>query len=97
MMFLYEKSQTLRKNQDNLPKFFFIENPYTLRYAIFNGNFEIGVGGLHFYEQKSVHFALNFYLQKTMLFPLRFFIQKAGHFGHIFLWKNNALCVTFYI
>ena len=36
MTFLYTKSQTLRKNQDNLCYSFIYKNPDTLRYAIFH-------------------------------------------------------------
>ena len=47
MKFLYTKSQTLRKKQDNLPYVYIYIKPHTLRYEFFHGIFEIGGGGLY--------------------------------------------------
>ena len=49
------------------------------------GNEILAEGGGHFYEQKTMHFALRFYMQKTMHFPLRFYavrMMEMPHFRH---------------
>ena len=46
---------------------------------------KLAEGGGHFYEQKTMHFALRFYMQKTMHFPLRFYavrMMEMPHFRH---------------
>ena len=96
LLFVYTKSQIIRKKQDNLRNVFIYKNPDTLRYVVFHGIFEIVGGGGHFYMQKTMHFTLNFYMQKTMHFALRFLYIKAKTLCVTFLYaKNNALCVTF--
>ena len=44
-LYIYTKSQTLCKKQDNLRNFFIYKNPDTLRYPISHENFKIGGGG----------------------------------------------------
>ena len=67
---------------------FSLKNPDTLHYAIFHGIFEICGGWEHFYEQKTMHFALKRFIQKTKHFPLRFYIQKVWHFvSHFYTQK----------
>ena len=76
--FLYIKSQTFRKKQDNLCYVFIYEYLDTLRYAIFHWIFDIdGRGVRHFYMQKAVHFALHIYMQKKRHFVFRFYIKKS--------------------
>ena len=89
--FLYTKSQTRFKNQDNLRYVLIYKKQYTLRHAIFHENVEVGI-----YIQKSWHFApcdVLIYkepdtLQKPKQFALRLYIQKAIHFTlREFSWK----------
>ena len=91
-MFLYTKSQIIRKNQDNFCYIFIYKNPDTLCYAIFHELFEIGGGGEAFLCKKTMHLALNFYMQKKSTFRYffiykkqnklkRFCIQKARYFS----------------
>ena len=58
--FLYTKSDTLRKKQDNLRYVFIYKNPETLRYGIFY--IIVGIGGGGGYIQKTMHFALHLYI-----------------------------------
>ena len=53
--FLYTKSQTLHKKQDNLRYVFLHRNSDTLHYTIFHEIFEVGGGGWErcFYMQKN--------------------------------------------
>ena len=85
--FLYRKTSTLRKKQDNLRYAFMYKNPDTLRYAIFHWIFEIGGGGGTFLYLKKTHFALHFYIQKTMHFALRFYYKKSDTLRYIFICK----------
>ena len=67
----------------------FLYKPNTFPYAIFHVIFEIGGGGGHFYEHKTMHFLLNFYIPETMHFLLRFCIQKATQFAwHFYILKT---------
>ena len=50
--FVYTKSMTLYKKQDNLGYVFIYKNPDTLRYTIFHWIFEIGGGGGAFFKCK---------------------------------------------
>ena len=68
VIFLYTKSQTLRKNQDNVRYIFIYKNPDTLRYANFYRIFEIGGGAGIFFMKKTMHSALDVYMQKTVHF-----------------------------
>ena len=74
---------------------FIYKKPDTLCYGIFHRIFEIHGGEGHFFKQKTMHFALNFYMQKTMHFPVRFIYKTPDTLRHIFILRNNALCVTF--
>ena len=73
-MFLYTKIQTLFKKQHNLCCVLKYKNSDTLRYAVFRLIFEIGVGGMGGYLQKTMHYVLHFYIQKTMHFALSFYV-----------------------
>ena len=72
--FLYTKSETLRNKQDNLRYVFIYKKLDTLRSAIFHGIFEFAEG-VHFYIQKTTHFALHFYI-KRMHSSLRLYIYN---------------------
>ena len=72
MTFLYTKSQTLRKNQDNLRHVFIYKNLDTLYCTIFLWIFEIGGGGEIFLYAKNNAFCFTFFFQKRMHLPLCF-------------------------
>ena len=85
--FLYTKSQTLRKKQDNFRYVFIYKKHNTLCYAIYHGIFEIGGGGEHFYMQKNApcvtflcakdnSLCVTFLNKKSRHFVLHFYIQK---------------------
>ena len=84
MTFLYTKSLTLHKKQDNIRYIFINKTQGTLRYAIFHENFEFGI-----FLQEACHFALRdvFIYKKpdtsptARHFALRFYIRKLGHFA----------------
>ena len=100
-MFLYTKSETLRKNQDNLC------------YAIFQDNFEVGIymqKAWHFAlcevfiyknpdtSKKAWQFALTFLYTKSPTLSLRdfYWIFEIDEVGGAFLYaKRNRLCVKF--
>ena len=93
---LYTKSQTLGKKQDNLRYVFIYKNSDTLPYAIFHWIFETGGGGGgHFYSQKQCTFPLHFYTQKSIHFLLHLYEKGLQNALNMFIFKNNALFVTF--
>ena len=69
--FLYTKSRTLRKKQDN-SHCVFIYKIWTLIEF-----FKLAEVGGTFYIQNSMHYTLYFYMGKIVHFALRFYIQKA--------------------
>ena len=91
--FLYIKSQTLRKMQDNLRYVFMFKNPNTLHYEIFHSIFEIGGVGetfllaknnpicVTFLYPKNNGLCVTFYIEKARYYALHFYIQKTMHFA----------------
>ena len=75
------------------PTFFNTQKSDTLCFWIFL----IGGGVCHFFTQKTMNFALNLYLTRNYALSVPLLIQKAWHFALHFIFKNFALCVTFYI
>ena len=69
--FLYSKSRTLRKKQDNL-RYVFIFKIWTLSVTRFFIEFLKFADGGGIFMFKKIHFALHLYVQKTMHFALRF-------------------------
>ena len=85
-VFIIKKSRHYAKN-NTIFVTFFIQKPGTLRYAIFHGIFEIGVGWGHFYMQKAMHFALHFYMEKKCTLSYVFTYKKPDTLGYIFIFK----------
>ena len=96
MTFFIYKNPDTSKKQDNLSYVFLYKNPYTLRYTIFQGVFEIGGGGGGaFLLAKKIHFALIFIFE-TMHFPFRSSIQKVRHFAsYFYMQKKSTLRYVF--
>ena len=66
-------------------------------YAIFQGVFEIGVGG-GLYKQKTMEFALNIKNEKNNVPSVTFCIKKARHFAsHFYIQKKKDFALRFYI
>ena len=81
-LYIYSKSQTLFKKQDNFRSVFIHKKPYTLRNAIFDEIFEIGIyifkehdtfRSVTFYKIKAGHCKKS---KKICVFYV-FYIQKA--------------------
>ena len=102
--FYIQKGQTLCKKQENSRYVFIYKKKNTLRYAILNEIFEVGI-----FIQKAWHFELRdvfIYkttdtLQKARNFALQFYIQKSGHFVlHNFslnFWNKRSGGENFYM
>ena len=86
-MFLYTKSQTLCKKQDNFCYVCLYKNQDTLRYAIFHENFEVNI-----YTQKAWHFALC----DIIIYKKRDTSQKARQFVLSFYIKKSTLRYTIF-
>ena len=95
-VFIYKNPDTSQKAQQ-FALCFYIQNPDTLRYAIFHWIFEICGGGGHFYFQKTIHFALHFYIQQIMNFALRFIYTICDTMRYIFIFKKRCTFRYVYI
>ena len=98
-IFINKKPDTPNK-QDNFCYFLKYKKPDTIHYAIFMKCLRLADGGgVDFYMQKTMHFALSFYMQKAINFPLRFYIQKSRHIASHFKCKKQCTLryVFFYV
>ena len=82
--FLYTRSQTLRKKQDNLQYLFYIQKSGTLRSAIFPWIFEICGGGGRF-----------IYLKNNALCVIFLYRKNNALCVTLLYTKSETLCVTF--
>ena len=94
--FLYTIIQTLHKKQDNLRYVFIYKNPDILRYAI-SLNFLNWRRGRVFLYAKKKHFALHFYIQKTIHFALRYIFKKPDTLRYILYAKTMRFALRLYI
>ena len=85
VMFLYTKSQKLRKNKDNLRYVFIYKNMDTLRYAILHWIFVIGGEGETFLYAKKYSLFITFLYAKNNALCVPFFYTKILILGVIFL------------
>ena len=70
--FRYKNPDTSKKARQFFFRFFIYKNPDTLRYAIFQGNFEIGEGGRHFFNAKNNALGAKcLYQKKSVMFLCR--------------------------
>ena len=86
--FLYTKSQTLSKKQDNLRYVFIYKNPDTLRYAIFHWIFEIEGGGGYIEKQYTLGYI--FIFKKQCNLPYVFIYKKPDTLRYIFIFKKQC-------
>ena len=87
--FLYGKTSTLRKKQDNLRYVFIYKNPDTLRYAIFHWIFEIGGGGEdHFICKKQCTLRCIYICKKQCTLRYIYICKKQFTLSYVFIYKK---------